>query len=1049
MKQANGPMPEHREDLIGVFANHPVASNLLMVLMILAGLWGLSRLNTQFFPTFDLNFASVRVVWTGASAEDVESLITTPLEQELSSVDRIKQMTSTSSDGISSISLEFEEGTDMSLAVDQVKERVGLVRNLPSSAETPEVSRVVRYEPVARVLVSGPRTIRELRELAHRFERELLDRGIARVTIVGLPDEEIAIQIAPSASRQLGMPLADIGERVAAASVDIPVGLSGRDEVARQLRFIDQRRDTLAFADLPIRTTHNDQDVTLGDIATLERRARDNQVTVYFHGEPAVELQLARTETGDSLEAANVLAGWLEDVRPTLPPGIEVHTYDENWKLIKSRIGLLVKNGGTGLLLVVLVLFLFLSGRIAFWVTVGIPVSFMATLGILYLVGGSINMMSLFALIMALGIIVDDAIVVGEDAEAHFRQGDAPLKAAELGARRMLAPVMSSSLTTIAAFLPLLLVGGIIGSILSAIPVVVICVILASLVESFLVLPGHMRGAFSHMHRGQDSRIRVILNNGFDRFRERLFRPLVTLAVDFRWTTIAFALFCMLATAGWMAAGRMAFTFFPSAESTTIYANAAFVAGTPAARTRAFLDDLSEALEATEAQLGGDLVVAAVARHGTLVSPDTGGSRVGDQFASIVVELTEPDQRDVRNRDFVANWRDRVAEAPGMENLTITERRGGPPGRDIDVRISGGSIEGVKGAAEDFKQFLTAAPGVSGIEDDLPFGREQLVLQLTPMARSLGLTVREVSRQLRAAYDGQQVQILAEDVDDIEVRVVLPDSERNRSALDVIEIMLPGGGSAPLANIVESTTRRGFDSIRHANGRLAVTVTADVDSAVGNANAILGGFRETGMQALSEKWGVGFSMEGRQADQQETIGDMRRGALMALVMIYVVLAWVFGSYGWPLVVMAVIPFGLVGAFWGHVLMGLDLTVLSLFGFFGLAGIVVNDSIILVVFYKQLLARGVAIREAVIEAACSRLRAVLLTSLTTIGGLTPLLFETSLQAQFLIPMATSIAFGLAFSTFLVLLLVPSLLLQHEQVVAWFNSRFRSGTRTSEA
>ncbi|GJL82447.1 MAG: acriflavin resistance protein [marine bacterium B5-7] len=1038
----------HRNDLVGLFTNHPVASNLLMIMMLLAGAYGLSGLNTQFFPTFDLDFASVRVVWTGASAEDVEDLITTPLEQELANVDDVKQMTSTSADGVSSISLEFDEGTDMGLAVDQVKEKVGLVRNLPASAETPEINRVVRYEPVGTVVLSGPDSVRELSELAHRFERELLDRGMTRVTIVGLPEEEIAIMVSPSASRRLGLSIADVGQRVEAASLDIPVGTAGRDDVARQLRFIDQRRTGLEFADVPIRVDASGQRVTLADIAEIKRRPRNGEVTLGYKGRPAVELALARAENGDSLRSATILDEWLTDTRPTLPPGIELHTYNENWKLLKGRIDLLLKNAVTGLLLVVAILFLFLSGRIAFWVTVGIPVSFMATLAILNLIGGSINMISLFGLIMALGIIVDDAIVVGEDAEAHFREGDAPLKAAEMGARRMLAPVMSSSLTTIAAFLPLLLVGGIIGSILSAIPVVIICVILASLVESFLVLPGHLRGALQHMQPGRESRVRRILNNGFNRFRDGLFRPLVTAAIEYRSITIACALFTILATAGWMAAGRMAFTFFPVAESTTVYANVAFVAGTPEARTRAFLQHLEDALWATEASFGESLVNTAIARYGTLVSAENRGSANGDQFASLFVELTEPDQRSVRNRDFIKAWKSRIDSVAAIENLTISERRGGPPGRDIDVRITGGDTSAVKAAAEEFKQLLATQVGVSGIEDDLPFGREQLVLSLTPLAESLGLTVREVSRQLRAAYDGYLVQILADGEDEVEVRVMLPDDERDhQAAFGDLEIILADGTAVPLDNVVSTTTRRGFDSIRHADGRLAVTVTADVDSAVANANDIVTNFRQGNMVDLSSRYGVNFSMQGRQADQQETVGDMQRGALLALALIYLVLAWVFGSYGWPLVVMAIIPFGLVGAFWGHVVMGLDLTILSLFGFFGLAGIVVNDSIILVVFYKHLREQGMPMREALVEASCRRLRAVLLTSLTTIGGLFPLLFETSLQAQFLIPMATSIAFGLGFSTLLVLVLVPSLLCYHEQLASHVSRRSRMHNATT--
>ena len=1006
-------------------------------MMVLSGFWGLSKLNTQFFPTFDLDFASVRVVWSGASAEDVEQLITTPLERELSNVDDVKKMTSVSADGYSSISLEFVEGADMGLAVDQVKEKVGLVRNLPATAETPEVNRIVRYEPVARLVVYGPDDVRELRSLAHRFERELLDRGIARITIVGLPEEEIAIQVSSDVQKSLGLSLVDIGQRVAAASVDVPVGVIGRDEVARQLRFIDQRRSGLEFEGLPVLVNAQGQRVTVGDIATIERRSQTSQLTVEYRGQPAVELRLSRAEKSDSLKSAKIFDAWLVETKSSLPPGISVLTYDESWKLIQSRISLLIKNGGTGLLLVIFILFLFLSGRIAFWVTIGIPVSFMATLGILYLIGGSINMISMFGLIMALGIIVDDAIVVGEDAEAHFRGGAKAIDAAEMGASRMIAPVLSSSLTTIAAFLPLLLVGGIIGNILHAIPVVVICVILASLVESFLILPGHMRGSFKHMDLEKEGRIRRSLNAAFEFLQNRMFRPLISAALDYRGVTVAIALFCMLITVGWISAGRIAFVFFPAAESTVLYANVGFVSGTPKQRVTDFLSHVEEQLWRSEEELGGGLIVSAIVQHGAVVSADNRSGKNGDQYGSVLVELTEPDQRDVRNRTFVAHWKEQIQNVAGIEILTVNERRGGPPGRDIDVRISGNSITAVKGAAEDFKQLLSSVPGVSGLEDDLPFGREQLIFSLTPVAESLGLTVQEVSRQLRAAYEGHLVQVMADGDDEVEVRVVLPDSERNRlNSLDTFDIILPTGGIVPISNLVDISTRRGFDSVRHADGRLAVTVTGDVDQAVSNANQVLDNFRQKNMQSLSAKWGVQFVMEGRQADQKETITDMQRGATLALIMIYLVLAWVFGSYGWPLVVMAIIPFGLIGAFWGHVLLDLDLTVLSLFGFFGLAGIVVNDSIILVMFFKELRAKGMALRDAVVEAACKRLRAVLLTSLTTIGGLTPLLFETSLQAQFLIPMATSIAFGLAFSTLLVLLLVPILLYSYERMIHWW-------------
>ena len=423
-------------------------------------------------------------------------------------------------------------------------------------------------------------------------------------------------------------------------------------------------------------------------------------------------------------------------------------------------------------------------------------------------------------------------------------------------------------------------------------------------------------------------------------------------------------------------------------------------------------------------------MVTAISRLGLGESGDWERRR-SDNIGSVLVELVKPDARAVRNRTFIEEWRTRIPDAPGLENLSIKEPTAGPPGQDIEVQITGSSLLAVKSAAVTLKNVLIDIPGVSGVEDDMPYGREQLILRLTPTGEALGLSVENLGRQLRAGYEGYLVQVMADNNDEVEVRVVLPDSERNRlDSLDEFEVMLPGGGTVPFANVVTLQTRRGFDSIRHVEGNLAITVTGDVDEAVNNDNRIIANLKQNTLSELEQRHGVRFSFEGRQADQRETLSDMKRGAILALVLIYLVLAWVFGSYGWPLLVMMIIPFGLVGAIWGHTLMNIDLTILSMFGFFGLAGIVVNNSIILVVFYKQIRADGLGPEQAVVEAACQRLRAVLLTSLTTIAGLTPLLFETSLQAQFLIPMATSIAFGLAFATLLVLFLVPALLMIYE-------------------
>ncbi|MBK5939227.1 efflux RND transporter permease subunit [Halochromatium roseum] len=1031
----------HRTDIIGIFAHHKVAANLLMVIMLLAGAFALDRLNVQFFPTFELDIVSVRVVWSGASAEDIEDGITNPLEQRLRTVDDLDKMTSTSSQGVSAITLEFKEGVDPLLALDEVRRAVDEFRNFPQDAEKPQVALASRYEQVARLLVTGLQDAGEMRKLARRFETELLERGLDQVEIKGLPQEEIRIQVDNDQLEQLGVGLQEIGRRVGDFSLDLPAGSIGLDEGSRELRSLDKRREALGFEQIPIRADQQLR-VELGDVAKIERVAQDRSVLVSVDGEPAVEIVLQRSDRGDTLEAARAFREWLDDTRPTLPPGVEISVYDSSWELVRDRIMLLVTNGLGGLLLVVAILYLFLTGRVAFWVAWGIPVSFAATLFILYLIGGSINMISLFALIMALGIIVDDAIVVGEDAMAHYQMGEDPLLAAEGGARRMLAPVIASSLTTIAAFLPLIIVGGRIGNILGAIPIVIICVILASLVESFLVLPGHLRNAFVHTHKIKPNSIRARLDRGFEWFRDRAFRPFVILAVRNRFATVAAAMAMLMLAIGLLAGGRLGFVFFPTPESQIINANVSFAAGTPRARVDQFLLHLEETLYQTEQAFEqGELINVVLAYHGSKSGSGPGGGATADQLGSLQIELVEPDSRSVRNHQLIRAWRERIQMPAGLESLNITARRVGPPGRDLTIRLTGASADELKAAALALSETIAGIDGVLEVDDDMAYGREQLIYALTPVGEALGLTVADLGRQLRTAFDGQLVQIFQDGADEVEVRVTLPAAERGTLAsLYRLNVRTPDGDSVPLTAVAQWRSRQGFEVLRHADGKLAVEVTADVDTNVTTAGEVTAGLEEGTLAQLQSDFGVNYSFEGRSADQRDTLTDMRKGLILGLILIYLILAWVFSSYGWPLVVMAVIPFGLTGAILGHWAMGIDLTILSLFGMFGLSGIVVNDSIILVSFYKQLRGEGLSIQEALIEAACQRLRAVLLTSLTTIAGLMPLLFETSYQAQFLIPMATSLAFGLGFATLLVLLVIPSLLSMHEsahgRLQRWF-------------
>ena len=1032
---------KHRDDLLGIFAHHKVAANLLMALMVIGGIFALGHLNVRFYPNFDPIYISVTVDWTGASAEDVEKSITTPLEQALKTVNDLRRITSTSTQGRASITLEVKEGTDKIIALNNVKQKVDEFRNLPRDAERPKVKNHARSEHVARLLLTGADNDSELRFLANRFRQELLELGIDIIHISGLPEEEVAIEISNDNLKHLNLSLDSIAQRISQLSSDLPAGTFGEEENSKALRTTNQQRDAIGFAHLPI-TTGNQTLIHLGDIATIKRQPIKEGASLSIDGKPAIELNIKRPEYGDSFRYADILEQWLAKTRKELPPNITLQLYDKSWELIRERIALLLANGGGGLILVTIILYLFLTTKVAWWVAVGIPISFMATLFILYIAGGSINMISLFALIMALGIIVDDAIVVGEDALAHYQMGEAPLRAAEGGARRMLAPVIASSLTTIAAFLPLMMLSGPTGKILFAIPLVVISVILASLLESFFVLPSHLRHAFLHLKTPEKTAWRYRFDQGFRNFRNNRFKEWIELAIHYRSITISSLTALLLIALGFVVGQRVPFVYFEAPEPPIIIANITFAPGTPGEQVDTFLEQMEDALRKTDEALSDQkLVLTAVIRHGTGISINRQPQYSGDHIASMTIELVSPDGRKIRNHQFINAWKQRIPSPPGLDGLIIVERLNGPPGRDIAIQLSGPDAPQLKTAAGELSEVLRNIPGVSNIQDDMPYGTEQHVYRLTSDGEALNLTSNELGRQLRTAFDGRLVQLFQDGPNEIEVRVRLPRNERTRlNALSKLNIQLDNDRSAPLSSVAEWSSQRGFQVLKHTDGKLAIEVSGDVNTLINNGNAILAHLEKTVLPDLSNRYGLSYSFQGQSAEQAETMSDMAYGLALGLVLIYLILAWIFASYGWPLVVMAAIPFGLVGALMGHWFMGLHLTMLSLFGFFGLSGIVVNDSIILVTFYQHLRTKGIPIRTALVDASCQRLRAVLLTTLTTIAGLIPLIFETSVQAQFLIPMATSIAFGLGFGSIVILILIPVLLSFYEEVLEqWAKTR----------
>ncbi|SLN25641.1 efflux RND transporter permease subunit [Oceanibacterium hippocampi] len=1011
--------------VVRLFVHHRTAANLLMILMIVAGLFALLRLNTQFFPTFSIDIVSVTVPWPGASAADVDGNIIAAIEPEVRFLDSVRKVTSYAAEGQGTVVIEFEPGSDMQAALSDVEQAVARVTTLPDESERPIIKRVIAYDTIARLVVSGPFSESALKSFAKEIRDELLDRGIDKIDLVGARDEEIWIEIDEGELRRLDLTLDDVGRRVGSISQDLPLGTVG-GPVEKQLRSLGEVEAADLLGAVEIRSGPTGERVLLRDVARMsEAFDKDAPVARRLH-DPAIELHIRRASATDALVAQRTMQDYMAEKAGTWPETLRVEMFDVMANLIRDRIELLLRNGVSGLILVLGVLFVFLNGWVAFWVAAGIPVAMLATAAVMLATGQSINMVSLFAMIMTLGVIVDDAIVVAEHGSSRRALGLSPGEAAEEGATRMLAPVVASSLTTIATFLPILLVSDIIGQIIAAIPYVVVATLIASLVECFLILPGHMRHALSGQGL-RDSRLRQWFNRHFDAFRDGPFVRAVGFVVRWRYASAAGALGLLIVAAGLIVGGRVPFTFFPSPESDTVNANILFAPGTPRETTTAMIEELERALHVAEEKLtdgAGGLVLMAFGKSGISQGDDFSSVRGGNR-GGVHVELAPSDHRDIRTAEFIEAWRAEIRPLPGLQRLALIERSGGPPGREVDIRLSGASSDVLKQAAEAVKDALGRYPGISDIEDDLPYGKQELLLELTPRGLALGFTTDSVSRQVRAAFEGTIARKFARGDEEVTIRLKYPREQATLAAMDRLYLKSPTGAEVPLTEAVRFNERIGFDRIRREDGHREVAVTAEVDEDRADANQVLASLAADDLPRIAGDLGIDYSFAGKAEEQERTFGDMKFGAMIGLAAIYIILAWVFSSYGRPFVVMSIIPFGFVGAVVGHMVLGYAVTVLSLVALLGLAGILVNDSIILVSTIDERISRGERVRDAIVQGTADRLRAVLLTSLTTIGGLAPLLFETSLQARFLIPMAITMVFGLMTATLLVLFLVPAL------------------------
>ena len=1025
--------------LIDAIAKQRIMPNLLMLVMLLSGALVVGKMETRFFPAFEIQTVVVSATWRGAAAEDVSEGLLPPLEAELRDTPNLKTMSSVARDGSGVVYLEFPESADIQEALDDVRRHLArALAKLPANSERPRARVIERRDDIMRVSLAGS-SIAELRALARQIETELAALGVARVETSGLPKDEIQILLSSRQLRALGLAPREVGRQLAAANIDATAGDLSSSANTRVLRVLERRQSPTAFADM--RIVDGGGNVTrLGDVAEIRRAPQSEQRAVFFNGKPAVEFRMVKNAGGNILRAADKIHDYLDARRPTLPAGVELAAHRERWRAVKSRIDLLLENGLQGLALVGLFLLLFLRGRLALWVAAGIPATFMVALAVLWATGGTLNMISLFAFIMVAGIVVDDAIVVGENSLYHLQRGATPLQAATRGAREMFPAVFSSTFTTLASFIPLLIVGGVIGAIMEAIPLVVACVLCASLFECFMVLPGHMRGAFAAIAKTRPARWRAALDSAFDRFQEGAFRRSVALALRYRWVTLTAALVCLVLTCALLAGGLLKYRFFPGAELSRVAANVSFVAGTPRADVERFVEELAQSARKAEARVGkGEKLILHISAY-----LGEGGARrnQGNEQAVLRVELTDPEERSVGARAFARAWRKVLPTSPGLDSLSLREARGGPSGEDLQARLRGADYSALKAASLELQAALTNIPGVSRPSDDMPFGKRQTVFEVNARGRALGLSSANVAAQLRDATNGYKAQTLHEGRDETDVRVYMSDAAAN---INDYRLRLPAGGFAALSDVAALRERQGFDSVQREDSSPVVNVVANVDFDATTAGRVIAQLERDILPAIASRHGVAYSFEGARADERETTQDMKTGLIVAFVSIFVILAAVFSSWTLPFAILLTAPFGIIGAMLGHWLLGHSMSILSAFGVFALNGIIVNDSIILA---REYLARRAANPHAradslIVDSVCRRLRAIFLTSLTTIGGLLPLLFEKSTQAQFLIPMAISLSFGLGFATLLILYVMPAFLSAHELAAAGLRRLWRGG------
>ena len=1025
-------LPAGAGGLLSYFTRHRTAANLLLVVMVVTGLAAFPQMRAQFFPDVVSDSVELRFVWDGAGAEDVDQGIVAIVEPTLLAVAGVASSESQASEGRAYISLEFEPGWDMDRASDDVQAALDTITDLPDDAEEGQVRRGNWFDSVSDVVITGPVAPGQLGRFADEFVTRLFDVGVTNTDIRGIAAPETLVEVPSANLIRYDISMAEIAQVIGDAADTAPAG--DVDAANARIRTGAEARSAEDIAGLTLRINDDGSVLTVGDMARIETFGIDRE-RAYFVGEdPAIMIRVNRTEAGDAIAILDQVRAVSEQMEATLPAGTSIDLINSRAEAISGRLNILLDNALVGLGLVVALLFLFLNARTAFWVAMGIPVALTAAIALMFAAGLTLNMISLFALIITLGIVVDDAIVVGEHADFRARTlGEPPVVAAENAANRMAAPVFSATITTVLAFTGLVAIGGRFGDLIADIPFTVVVVLLASLVECFLILPNHMAHALAHTAKTHwyDVPSRVV-NRGFDWVKYNAFRPFMRFVVVARYPVIAAVIVVLSTQTAAFIRGDVVFRFFNAPETGSVTGNFAMVDGATRADTLAQMAELQRAAEAVaaefEAEHGANPLAYAIAQVGGTTGRGLAGAenKDGDLLGSLDIELISADLRPYSSFAFAAALQDAVRQMPLTESLSFRGWRGGPGGDSIDVQIFGADGDTLKAASVALQAALAQYPEVTGLEDTMAYDREELSLELTPQGEALGVAIAALGRTLRDRLGGIEAASFPDGPRTATIRVELPIGELTADFLDSTLLRTAAGQYVPLADIVAVASRQGFSTVQRENGIRLLSVTGDLsEDDPARAELVMSELTEIIIPQIEQEFGVATQLSGLAEQEEAFLNDAVTGFFLCLIGIYLVLAWIFASWLRPMVVMAIIPFGLVGTIYGHIAWDVPLSMFTVVGLIGMTGIIINDSIVLVTTVDEY-AENRGLIPAIIDGACDRLRPVMLTTLTTVLGLMPLLYETSQDAQFLKPTVITLVYGLGFGMIVVLLVVPALL-----------------------